>query len=383
MNKMKKIYLIFTFIIFGVIGNGQNAFQNSGNIQIHQNGEIGFHIDLVNNGTFNQNLGYAGFFNSQNPLSISGSESPRFFDMEVDVVNHLFLDISTEIVNSISYTTGDVITPRFDPTITLDYFPSAFYGLESDATNTDGYVSFRGNAEFVFPIGNDDKLRPLITTNAAPIPPIKAAYFNEDPNFPSVFTQPFDTNSTDSFVNIVSTIEYWDFDGPDNSFVTLTWDDESEIEQIVSDLLNLRVVGWHIADSEWKDIGNSNFTGTFNEGTIDSFLFNPSDYEIITFGALIAEDDLVVYNLFSPNSDGANDTFVIEGIELFDNTLKIYNRWGNLVYDVENYQNDWNGISNAGTVLRRNQRLPAGTYFYTLELKESGRASTGWLYIND
>ena len=92
---------------------------------------------------------------------------------------------------------------------------------------------------------------------------------------------------------------------------------------------------------------------------------------------------MVVYNLFSPNSDGANDTFVIEGIELFDNTLKIYNRWGNLVYDVENYQNDWNGISNAGTVLRRNQRLPAGTYFYTLELKESGRASTGWLYIND
>ena len=377
---MKKLISILLFLSNFCFA--QPALQNSGNIQIHQDGEIGFHIDLVNNGTFNQNLGTAGFYNSTNSLSISGTQVPRFFDMEVDVVNHLFLTINTEVINSIAYSTGDVITPRSNPSISLDYLNNSFYILETDVTNTNGYASFNGNTEFSFPIGDDDKLRPLITTNSTPNSIIKAAYFNEDPNFPSVFTTNFDTNSIESIVNQVSIIEFWDFDGPNNSFVTLTWDSESGIDILVPDLLSLRVVGWHITDQEWKDLGNSNVTGTFTEGTINSFVFNPLDYEILTFGALVTEDELEIFNLFSPNDDGTNDTFVIRGIESFENNLKIYNRWGNIVFEVNNYQNDWNGTSNAGRIIRRNQKLPAGTYFYTLELKESGRASTGWLYIN-
>lgn len=364
------------------MGFSQQALQNSGNIQIHQDGEIGFHIDLVNNGNFNQNLGLAGFYNTNNPLLISGTEIPRFFDMEVDVINHLTLDINTEIANSVAYINGDVITPRNNPDISLDYLENSFFILEEDIKNTDGYASFNGNVEFSFPIGDDDKLRPLITTNNTTNSLVKAAYFNEDPNFPSVFVNPFDTNSVESIVSQISVLEFWDFDGPDNSLVTLTWDAESEIDVLVPDLLSLRVVGWHIVDQDWKDLGNSNVTGTFNEGTIDSFIFNPSEYEILTFGALVTEDELEIFNLFSPNGDGTNETFVIKGIENFENELKIYNRWGNIVFEVTNYQNDWNGISNAGRAIRRNQKLPAGTYFYTLELKESGKATTGWLYIN-
>ncbi len=349
---------------------------------MHQDAEVGFHIDLVNDGTFNDNLGIAGFYNENYSLSISGTNIPRFFDVEVDVVNHLFLNINTEVVNSLAYINGDVITPRNSPNISLDYLDNAFFILEGDFQNTDGYSSYIGNDEFSFPIGDDDKLRPLITTNSILNSKISAAYFNEDPNFPSTFSTAFNTESTDVFINVVSDIEFWDFDGPNNSFVTLTWDTDSEIENLVTDLQALRVVGWHIADEEWKDLGNSSFTGTINEGSINSFLFNPSEYEVLTFGTLVTEDDLVIYNLFSPNADGTNDTFVIEGIEAFDNELTIYNRWGNVVFNATNYQNDWDGKSNAGRVVRRNQKLPAGTYYYTLEIKESGKVSTGWLYIN-
>lgn len=377
---MKNLAALLFFVSYFCFS--QTALQNSGNIQIHQDGQIGFHIDLVNNGTFNQNLGLAGFYNTDNPLSISGTEIPRFFDMEVDVINHLFLDINTEVTNSVAYINGDVITPRNNPDISLDYLENSFYILESATTNTDGYASFNGNTEFIFPIGDDDKLRPVISTNTTPSTLIKAAYFNEDPNFPSIFVDSFDTNNTESIVGNVSILEFWDFDGPDNSLVTLTWDNESEIEILVPDLLSLRVVGWHIVDQEWKDLGNSNVTGSLTEGTIDSFIFNPSDFEILTFGSLISDDELDIFNLFSPNGDGINDTFVIEGIEIFENELKIYNRWGNIVFEATNYQNDWEGTSNAGRVIRRDQRLPAGTYFYTLELKESGKSSAGWLYIN-
>ena len=82
----------------------------------------------------------------------------------------------------------------------------------------------------------------------------------------------------------------------------------------------------------------------------------------ISFSTLVT-DHLDIFNLFSPNDDGTNDTFVIKGIESYENNLKIYNRWGNIVFEVDNCQNDWNGTSNTGRVVRRNKRLPAGTYY--------------------
>ena len=377
-----KLFYFWVIIPLFIYSNAQTALQNFGNIQIHTNGQIGFHINLVNDGVFNQNLGLAGFYSQSIPLTISGTEIPRFYDLEVEVNNNLFLEINTEINNSVSYILGDIITPRSNPTISLDYLENTFYLLDDNARNTDGYASFNGNTEFIFPIGNDDKLRPIIVTNSTPATNIKAAYFNEDPNFPSVFTSNFSTTSLAPTVSAVSNIEFWDFDGPPNSLVTLTWNNESNIANLVPDLLSLRVVGWHIVDEEWKDLGNSNVTGTITEGTIDSFLYNPSDYEIITFGSLVTIDDINVYNLFSPNDDGVNDTFVIEGIEAFPNQLKIFNRWGNTVYSAKNYQNNWNGVANTNRSLNEGDKLPPGTYFYSLEIKDPKKTSSGWIYIN-
>ncbi|MFS4482005.1 gliding motility-associated C-terminal domain-containing protein [Hyunsoonleella sp. 2307UL5-6] len=374
-------YIIYIYLIAIANCYAQPAFQNYGNIQMHENAEVGFHIDLINDGTFNENLGLAGFYNTENELSISGSQIPRFYDMEVDVVNHLFLDINTEVVNSVSYITGDIITPRDDSSIAIDYLNNSFYILEDDERNTDGYASYSGDLSFTFPIGDNDKLRPLITTNSTPNTRVKAAYYDEDPNVPSTFNTSFNTQSLEPIIGATSTIEFWDFDGPINSFVTLTWNSESEIDNLVSDLSKLRVVGWHIQDMQWKDLGNTNTTGLLNEGTITSFLFNPSDYEVITFGALITEDDINIFNLVSPNNDGINDTFTVEGIEAFDNELTIFNRWGSVVYKMDNYQNNWDGVANVKHVIQRQKKVPVGTYYYILKLKDSGKTSTGWLYI--
>ena len=62
---------------------------------------------------------------------------------------------------------------------------------------------------------------------------------------------------------------------------------------------------------------------------------------------------------FSPNGDGINDVFQILGLYLIpDNSLAIYNRWGQLVYETTDYQDNWNGQQNNGG------QLPEGTYFY-------------------
>ncbi|MCF8237990.1 MAG: gliding motility-associated C-terminal domain-containing protein [Saprospiraceae bacterium] len=70
--------------------------------------------------------------------------------------------------------------------------------------------------------------------------------------------------------------------------------------------------------------------------------------------------DLV--NTITPNGDGQNDLLVIKGLESFDaNSLVIYNRWGEVVFQQDNYNNTFNGYY-------KNQRLPAGTYYYVLKL---------------
>jgi len=68
---------------------------------------------------------------------------------------------------------------------------------------------------------------------------------------------------------------------------------------------------------------------------------------------------LVIANVFTPNGDGVNDTFVVPGLETYSDTeLTILNRWGNVVYQKTNYKNDWDGSG-----------LAEGTYFYVLRAK--------------
>ncbi|MBK7239766.1 MAG: gliding motility-associated C-terminal domain-containing protein [Flavobacteriales bacterium] len=79
---------------------------------------------------------------------------------------------------------------------------------------------------------------------------------------------------------------------------------------------------------------------------------------------------------FSPNGDGANDTFVIHGIEAYPrNTLTVVNRWGNVVYDTFNYTNNWAGDNMQG------QALPDGTYFVRFAVNGGERTWKGYVEI--
>ena len=83
----------------------------------------------------------------------------------------------------------------------------------------------------------------------------------------------------------------------------------------------------------------------------------------------------------SPNGDGINDVFHING--LYDNypdhSLKIYNRYGKVVFKGNN-SNKWDGTSNTGN---KSELLPVGTYFYILKLNNENNANiSGWVYLN-
>jgi gliding motility-associated-like protein len=64
-----------------------------------------------------------------------------------------------------------------------------------------------------------------------------------------------------------------------------------------------------------------------------------------------------VPNVFSPNGDGQNEFFEIQGIDAYPNSkLQVWNRWGVLVYESENYENFWSA-----------EEQPDGVYYFILQ----------------
>lgn len=91
--------------------------------------------------------------------------------------------------------------------------------------------------------------------------------------------------------------------------------------------------------------------------------------------------ELVVYNAVSPNGDGKNDIFLIENISYLESTrenkVMIFNRWGDVVFEVDDYDNDtrvFMGLNSNG------KELPTGTYYYRIEF-ETNDSMNGFISL--
>ncbi|WP_461042214.1 gliding motility-associated C-terminal domain-containing protein, partial [Spirosoma harenae] len=86
---------------------------------------------------------------------------------------------------------------------------------------------------------------------------------------------------------------------------------------------------------------------------------------------------------FSPNGDGINDLFVIRGTGGLTVSLKVFNRWGNMVYKNDDYRNDWDGKANTGIQISSTDSVgvPDGTYYYMVTLSD-GRKFVRYMTIN-
>ncbi|WP_339703224.1 gliding motility-associated C-terminal domain-containing protein, partial [uncultured Marixanthomonas sp.] len=118
----------------------------------------------------------------------------------------------------------------------------------------------------------------------------------------------------------------------------------------------------------------------------------PDDPTVTVLPNVDPEGDFEIFNGITPNGDNLNDYFVIAGIQDYpQNNVKIYNRWGVLVWETDGYggangmENVFEGESNGRSTIRANEELPTGTYFYILSFPSDnpGKASySGYLYIN-
>jgi gliding motility-associated-like protein len=83
----------------------------------------------------------------------------------------------------------------------------------------------------------------------------------------------------------------------------------------------------------------------------------------------VTDVPLKAFEAFSPNGDGLNDYWRIEGVDFYpDNVVQVFDRYNNLVFRLEGYNNEnkmWRGESNHGLV---GGKLPEGIYYYAINL---------------
>jgi gliding motility-associated-like protein len=167
--------------------------------------------------------------------------------------------------------------------------------------------------------------------------------------------------------------------------------------------LNTLLPTGYVIGGTWTDGMNSGgLTGT----NFDPSIVNLGDYEftytepgdcgrIIKVFVNVNDDcvvlacsteDMKISKVVTPNDDGFNDNFEITGLEScgFTFGVKIFNRWGKIVYESNNYLNNWRGRHDgSGMQIGSNNELPTGTYYYIVTVSGGSgfKPMTGYIYL--
>jgi gliding motility-associated-like protein len=140
------------------------------------------------------------------------------------------------------------------------------------------------------------------------------------------------------------------------------------------------------ADNDNDGIGDACDNDDDNDFVLDGydncpFIYNPSQEDVDNDGVGDVCDtiEVNVSEAITPNGDGINDTWFINNIQNYpNNSVKVYNRWGDLIFSKNNYQNDWNGSYTKGG----DNNSISSSYYYQIDLDGNGSIEhQGWIFI--
>lgn len=245
------------------------------------------------------------------------------------------------------------------------------------------------------------------------------------PEIPQLEFEDACSTNIDVIFNEISTAS----ENPENYVVTRTWNvsDSCNNISVFTQIINVNNSKTAIATTDTELCNDDDFNfdlftlldGDFDKdgvwsvvagnAKIDKNLFNPYGLELGTYTFMYSLTDdycnsetlvnitlnddcvvlpcgseaVVISKAVTTYADGKNDFFTVKGVETcgFTMEVQIYNRWGALVYESNNYQNDWNGYSSKASIGGSNY-VPTGTYYYIVNLKNSGLAPfSGPIYV--
>lgn len=117
---------------------------------------------------------------------------------------------------------------------------------------------------------------------------------------------------------------------------------------------------------QWEN-GYGSLLTEINSGTYNLIVTDALGCEQLASYDLICFDEIPIMEtqIITPNYDGLNDALYLENLYLYpQHRLRIYNRWGALVYEASPYENDWQGTWEANG---SGEALPSATYYFLIE----------------
>ncbi len=244
------------------------------------------------------------------------------------------------------------------------------------------------------------------------------------PEVPELVFEDACSNSIEVAFNETST----DTGNSKNYVITRTWtvSDLCENESIHTQIINVNIANPIVAintelcnDDDFDFDLFSLLTGTYDKDgtwsvvtgnvTLDGSTFNPYQLDLATYTFkyavadeycptetlvnIVLNDDciplscgaenVIISKAVTTHADEKNDFFTISGVDTcgFTYEVQIFNRWGAMIYESKNYQNNWNGTASKASVGSSNY-VPTGTYYYVVNLKNSGlKPFAGPLYV--
>jgi hypothetical protein len=209
---------------------------------------------------------------------------------------------------------GVIATDRTSVDNLFSWVEGASWTNASDLAFVDGYVRKYGSGAFIFPIGDNNKYRPIgISSMVNTTDATTAAYYLADPsiaitsniiggNYGALpLSAPFSTSLKGADIQTVSNAEYWDIDGVNAVKITLTYDNVSSVSLLTNNNINtLSIVGWN--GSQWVKIPSSVDATSILGGTSSITLGS------ITTNATIVPNTYSVYTLAGLNTTSADVT---------------------------------------------------------------------------
>ncbi|MEN8901362.1 MAG: gliding motility-associated C-terminal domain-containing protein, partial [Nonlabens sp.] len=169
------------------------------------------------------------------------------------------------------------------------------------------------------------------------------------------------------------------FDGDLNGYI-----DPNGVVVVVADPTNDLNNTDGDSEPDYRDIDDE------NDGIVTGLdsIFDDFDGDGVPDYLDVDPREVIIFNAITPNGDDRNEFFFLQGIDNFENTVRIFNRWGVEVYNIDNYNNgsrSFVGVSEGRVTVSQGEELPEGTYFYVIEYINDQNQTirkAGYLYIN-
>lgn len=413
----KLVHLITGILCVFVCQKGHSQFLNQGDVKVTNGTIVSVYLDYNNTASGNfindgdvhifenwNNDGIVSYTPSENGKTyftgtteqiIEGTKQSDFQDV---IFNNQSTAVPFHLATTITvgklanFTKGIINAEDYDGLVVFK--KDAFHANAGNQSFVDGWTENDVDEPFEFPVGDAQFFRPAFyTSNAAEQTIYTTQYFYK--NSGDILPH---TSKDDSII-LIDNAEYWDIvqnQGTEKVVLSLTVSENTTPSTFynLNPETTLAIVRWDETTLKWINEGGVLSEPITGEPYSNLLTGQVSGYGLFTIAivkkSITPTDDLVIYNAISPNGDGLNDAFKIKGIDKYpDNTVEIYNRWGVRVYDANAYNESnvmFRGYSDGRTTIKRENKLPTGTYFYILKYNNNNGEilkRSGYLYINN